>query len=149
MIRADITAGVLPGSPVVTQAAARAARFHLALMGPAVKDIAAMARVSQDAAVISHAVWGGARTTTVRAVTVTTSPVAVATVRMASAREAVAPTSLALEAVVRMDIVRATAARTGPAAVVVVLTSHAGGRLCMLVTAQSVAGLSARLFSSP
>lgn len=147
MIRADITPGVLPGSPVFTQAAARAARIRLAIMGPAVKDIAAMARVTQGPALISHAVWGFARTTAVRAVGVTTRAVAVATVVTAVAREVVAPTSLALEAVVRMDIVRATPARTGPAAVAVVLTVTAGG-LCITVPITH-RGVSARLFSSP
>lgn len=145
MINADITTGVLLPT-AATQAVARAAclqALQRALMDPAVWEVAGMGSVIQGTAVISRAVWDRARTTTVRAVGVPTKPVAVVTVIMAAAVEVIAPTRLALEAIVRMDIVRATPARTLPAAVVVALTLQAAEQLCMLTTAESVAGLSA------
>jgi len=146
VILADIIAGVLAALHVLTAAVARAARIHLALMGPAAPDFAAMEHVSQGTAVIKHAVVGGVHTKIAQAVSVSTRPAAVATVRTAAAREAVAPTRPVLVAIARTDIVRATAARTEPAVAAVVLTLPPGQGQghTTLITVESVVGRSAR-----
>lgn len=90
---------------------ARAVRIRLALMGPAVSDLATMELVSQATALISHVVLGVANTAIVRAVGVIIRPAVVATVHTVNVREVVAPIRPAVVAVARTDVVRTTVAR--------------------------------------